>query len=462
MDTKKIHFIGIGGISMSGIASILLDLGFEVSGSDLKDSPLLRDLEKKGAQVFVGHDEVNLKNPDEVVVTAAIPPTNVELMKARELGIPIVKRAQMIARLMNYKKGIAIAGTHGKTTTTSMVSLLLDKIGLDPTVLIGGELNDIGGNAKLGQGEYLITEADESDGSFLYFEPLVSVVTNIESDHMDYYGTEENLKDTFIKFLEKVPSNGVKIVCWDDPVIRSLVNADDANLMTYGSRDDCVVQMKDTKFFPQHTEVEVYYKGSLQGQLILQVPGLHNVYNSLAAVAVGFYLGYSFDEIAQYLGQFKGVHRRFEKKGLVNDVLVVDDYAHHPTEIKMSLKAAKQRGKNRVIAIFQPHRYSRTLHLKDDFSKSFSDADTIIMTGIYSAGEKPIKGVDGHDLAQLTEQYENRPVKYFSNLEGIAEYLSDIVQPGDLVITLGAGDIYQVGEELLKILSGSGLSLRIT
>ncbi len=461
MGAKKIHFIGIGGISMSGIASILLDLGFEVSGSDLKDSSLLRDLQKKGARVFIGHDARNLEQPDEVVVTAAIPSTNVELIKARELGIPIVKRAQMIARLMQYKKGIAIAGTHGKTTTTSIVSLLLNKAGLDPTVLIGGELNDIGGNAKLGQGEYLVTEADESDGSFLYFEPLVSVVTNIEPDHMDFYGTEDNLKETFVKFLNKVPDNGAKIVCWDDSVVRSLVNPEDANLVTYGSRDDCMIQMKDVKFYQEHTEVEVYYKGQRQGKMILSVPGIHNVYNSLAALGVGFYLGYSFEELAQYIIQFAGVQRRFEKKGFVNDVLVVDDYAHHPTEIKMALKAARQRGSNRVIAIFQPHRYSRTLHLKDEFSKSFSDADMIVMTGIYSAGEKPIEGVDGRELAEMTAEYEKRSVKYFTDLEGIAAYLADIVEPGDLVMTIGAGNVYEVGEELVKILSGSDLSIKV-
>ncbi|WP_205665729.1 UDP-N-acetylmuramate--L-alanine ligase [Anoxybacter fermentans] len=457
---RKIHFIGIGGISMSGIASILLDMGYQVSGSDLKDSPLLRELKKKGARIYIGHDAANLDHPDEVVVTAAIPPNNVELQKARELGIPIIKRAQMIARLMKYKKGIAIAGTHGKTTTTSMVSLILEKAGLDPTVLLGGELNDIGGNAKLGQGEYLVTEADESDGSFLYFEPLISIVTNIESDHMDYYETEEKLKQAFSQFLEKVPAHGAKIVCWDDPVIRSLVNSQDRNLITYGTRDDCNIQIKRVKLLPQHTEVEVSLNGEDQGRLILNVPGMHNVYNSMAALGVGYYLGLSFEQVAKYLNQFCGVHRRFEKKGLINGVLVVDDYGHHPTEIKATLKAARQRGAKRIICVFQPHRYTRTLHLKEEFSKSFSDADIIIMTGIYSAGEKPIPGVDGYKLAQLTERYEKRPVKYFPCLEGIAEYLAELVQPGDLVLTLGAGDVYLVGEKLLDILSNSNLSLK--
>lgn len=456
---EKIHFIGIGGISMSGIASIFLDLGFLVSGSDLKDSPLLRELEKKGAQIFIGHDAQNLDYPDEVVITAAIPPDNVELVKAQELGIPIVKRAQMIARLMAYKKGIAIAGTHGKTTTTSMVSLVVEKAGYDSTVLIGGELNDIGGNAKLGQGEFLITEADESDGSFLYFEPLVSVVTNIELDHMDYYGTEDKLKATFKEFLEKTPENGVKIVFWDDPVIRSLIDPQDSNLLTYGTREDALVQITNMRLLPEYTEVDVEIKGEFQGSLRLNIPGVHNVYNSIAALCVGYYLGLSFEQIATYLSQFTGVQRRFEKKGYLNGVLIVDDYAHHPTEIKATLKAALQRKKKRIICVFQPHRYSRTYHLRDEFKKAFSDADVIVLTDIYSAGEAVIPGVDGHDLAKLVAEYENRHIEYFESLNGIAEYLAEIVQPGDIVLTMGAGDVYQVGEELVALLSNSEVKI---
>lgn len=453
----KIHLIGMGGISMSGIASILLDLGYEVSGSDLKDSSLLHLLEKKGAKVFVGHDANNLDHPDEVVITSAIPPTNVELVKAKEQGIPIVKRAQMIARLMELKKGIAIAGTHGKTTTTSMVSLILDKAGLKPTILVGGELTDIGGNAKLGGGEYLVTEADESDGSFLYYEPLISVVTNIEPDHMDYYGTEENLRNTFAEFLKKVPDHGAKIVCWDDPVIRSLVDPTEPNVITYGTREDSIIRISDVKFETDHTDIQVQYRGTNLGKVRLRVPGMHNVLNAMAALGVGLFLGMSFEQATQFLGEFGGVHRRFDIKGLVNDILVVDDYGHHPTEIKATLKAAKQRRRKRTICVFQPHRYSRTLHLKEEFSQSFSDADVIILTGVYSAGEAPISGVDGKMIAELTERYENRPVTYFSTLEEIPEYLAKIAVPGDLVLTLGAGDVYKVGERLVKILENSCL-----
>lgn len=455
----KIHFIGIGGISMSGIASILLNLGFQVSGSDLKDSLLLRDLERKGAQVFVGHDAANLSEPDEVVVTSAIPESNVELKKAKELGIPIVKRAQMIARLMEFKKGIAIAGTHGKTTTTSMVSAMMHKANLNPTILVGGELNDIGGNALLGEGEYLVTEADESDGSFLYYEPLVSVVTNIEPDHMDYYETEENLRQTFAKFLEKIPENGAQIVCWDDPVVRAVVDEDTPNLITYGTHEDATVQIQDVQFLPRHTEARIFYKGEEKGQLILHVPGMHNVLNATAALSVGVFLGLPFAEILRHLAEFNGVHRRFEQKGYVNDVLVVDDYGHHPTEIKATLKAAQQKDAKRVICLFQPHRYSRTVHFRDQFAKAFSDADLIITTGVYSAGEKPIPGVDGSELARQIQAYEDRPVTYFPALEGIAEYLADLVTPGDLVITMGAGDVYKVGEELVDILSGTDISV---
>lgn len=449
----KIHFIGIGGISMSGIASILLDLGYEVSGSDLKDSALLHELRKKGAQIFIGHDAANLDHPSEIVVSSAIPQTNVELVKAEELGIPIVKRAQMIARLMRYRKGIAVAGTHGKTTTTSMISLLMDRAGFNPTILVGGELTDIGGNAKLGGGEYLVTEADESDGSFLYYEPQVSIVTNIEQDHMDYYGTEENLKRTFVAFLEKVPATGAKIVCWDDPIVRELVNQPGTNVVTYGTREDCTIQAKNVQLLADHTEAIIYYKGEEMGSLRLHVPGMHNVYNSMAAMGVGFYLGLSFEKIVQLLGAFQGVHRRFEQKGLIGDVLVVDDYGHHPTEIKATLKAAQQKGRKRVICIFQPHRYSRTRDLKDEFVRAFGDSDLLVLTGIYSAGEKPIPGVDAKELAKEIEALEHKAVKYFPTLEGISEYLSNIVEPGDLVITLGAGDVYKVGEKLVDVLS---------
>lgn len=451
----KIHLIGMGGISMSGIASILLDLGYEVSGSDLKDSSLLRLLENKGARVFVGHDAGNLDHPDEVVITSAIPPTNVELTKAKEQGIPIVKRAQMIARLMEFKKGIAIAGTHGKTTTTSMVSLILDKGGLKPTILVGGELTDIGGNAKLGGGEYLVTEADESDGSFLYYEPLISIVTNIEPDHMDYYGTEENLKKTFVEFLKKVPEQGAKIVCWDDPVVRSLVDPTEANVITYGTREDSMIRIRDVKFEADYSDISIQYNGDELGNIRLQVPGMHNVLNAMAALGVGLFLGMRFSDIARYLGEFGGVHRRFDIKGWVNEILVVDDYGHHPTEVKATLKAARQRGRKRVICVFQPHRYSRTLHLKEAFSQSFSDADVIIMTGVYGAGEAPIPGIDGQLLAGMTEQYEKRTVTYFPTLDGIPEYLANVAEPGDLVLTLGAGDVYKVGERLVKLLEQS-------
>lgn len=451
----KIHLIGMGGISMSGIASILLDLGYEVSGSDLKDSSLLRLLEKKGATVFVGHDASNLDHPNEVVITSAIPPTNVELVKAKEQGIPIVKRAQMIARLMELKKGIAIAGTHGKTTTTSMVSLILDKGGFNPTILVGGELTDIGGNAKLGGGEYLVTEADESDGSFLYYQPLISVVTNIEPDHMDYYGTEENLQNTFAEFLRKVPQNGAKIVCWDDPVVRALADPTEANLITYGTRADSTIRIADVIFAPAYTDIRVQYRGKELGTVRLRVPGMHNVLNAMAALGVGLALGMEFEQVSRYLSEFRGVHRRFEIKGYVNEITVVDDYGHHPTEIKATLQAAKQRGRGRTVCVFQPHRYSRTLHLKKEFSQSFSDADVIILTGIYAASEIPIPGVDGKSLAELTERYEHRPVTYFPTLEGIPEHLAAIAQPGDLVLTLGAGDVYKVGERLVEILEHS-------
>ena len=450
---EKFHFIGIGGISMSGIASILLDLGHEVSGSDLKDSSLLRELEKKGAKVFVGHDAANIDHPDEVVVTSAIPESNVELKRAKELGIQITKRAQIIARLMKYKKGIAIAGTHGKTTTTSMTALLLDRVGLNPTLLIGGELPDVGGNAKLGGGEYLVTEADESDGSFLYYEPLISVVTNVEEDHMDYYHTEENLLQTFRDFLTKVPDEGFKIVCWDDPGVQRVVNIVDKNLITYGTREDCIIQARDIQLMADHTEVTIYYRGEHQGQLTLQVPGMHNVYNSLAAMGIGLCLDIPMSKIIEILGQFVGVHRRFQKKGYVDEILVIDDYGHHPTEIKATLKAARQKEMRRVICVFQPHRYSRTQHLKDEFVKSFSDSDILILTGIYGAGEQPIPGVDAKDLAEAIADYEQRSVQYFYTLEGIPEYLSEIAQPGDMVITLGAGDIYKVGERLVELLT---------
>ena len=438
---------------MSGIAKVLLNQGNKVTGSDLKNNHLLCNLKKLGAEIHIGHKEENIDNPDLVVISNAIPEDNVELHKARQKGIPILQRAEMIAELMKDKYGVAISGTHGKTTTTAMVSLVFEHGKLDPTIMVGGEIDNIDGNVKTGNGDYLITEADESDGSLLYFDPLLSIVTNIELDHLDYYDSENKLIDTFVRFINKPPSSGKAIVCAEDEIINKIIKDNKIeNVITYGfNKGD--LQAKEIELLPFGSYFSISYNGHDLGEVNLQIPGRYNILNALAAVAAGMYAGLSFTNIKSALEKFNGVHRRFEKKGLIGEILVVDDYAHHPTEIKETLAAARNTGYNRIIVAFQPHRYSRTKHLFDQFSRSFNEIDHLIISDIYSADENIQKLEDkqrAEKLANTIARKRDFNVDYIDDIRDIPPYLEEIIQPRDLVITIGAGDIYKAGEQLIE------------
>ncbi|PKM89482.1 MAG: UDP-N-acetylmuramate--L-alanine ligase [Firmicutes bacterium HGW-Firmicutes-12] len=450
-EKKWIHFIGIGGSGMSGIAKVLVELGYRISGSDLQISEVTKRLVSSGATIYLGHEENNLDSRVEsVVVSSAIPRNNAEVMKARSLGIPVIQRAEMLGQLMKRQKGIAIAGAHGKTTTTSMVSLMFEKNGLDPTVVVGGELNDIGGNAKLGKGEYLVAEADESDGSFLKLQPMITLVTNIEDDHLDYYGTRENIENAFSEFIMATPAHGFTVLCLDDPVLQRLISRlrNGKKLYTYGFTDEADYYAKDLVLNGTETKAQIYCRDKYLGQLSLSIPGRHNILNALAAVVIGMNCGLDFEGIAASLQSFGGVQRRFQKVGDVEGIVIYDDYAHHPTEIKATLSAARTMNPKRLIAIFQPHRYSRTQLLFREFGSAFEESDVLIVDKIYAAGEKPIIGVDAQLIVNEVSQHTGQKVEYLTEKGAILSRLLEIVTPGDLVITLGAGNIWNVGFEL--------------
>ncbi len=447
----NIHFVGIGGSGMSGIAKVLLEMGYKVSGSDLSQSETTLKLERIGAKVFMGHDSSNIANAEAIVVSTAIPESNPELQAAREKGLKIFHRADIIAELMVSRKGIAIAGAHGKTTTTSMVAVMLEHAGIDPTVIVGGELDYLKGNAKLGLGQYLVAEADESDGSFLKYSPEIAVVTNIENDHMDYYGTMEKVLDTFNEFLYKVPeAAGLAILCFDNEYIRNMAPDLKRKYISYGIYHEADYTAQNIRTQGAVTIYDVYYQQKFLGTIKMNVPGRHNVQNSLAAVIVGITVGMPFEQIADGLANFYGAKRRFQTKAKINGVWIVDDYAHHPTEIVSTLQAARQTEPKRLICAFQPHRYSRTQLLKSEFGASFSACDILVLTDIYSAGEAPIPGISGEVIRDEVERQTNMQVIYIPEKDKIAKYLRQIVEAGDLVMTMGAGNIYQVGEELIE------------
>jgi UDP-N-acetylmuramate--alanine ligase len=448
--TQHAHFIGIGGSGMNGIAMILIGLGYKVSGSDLKPSAVTERLEALGATFYTGHSKNNLGSADLVVASTAIPPDNEELAEAKKRGLPVVHRSEMLAWLMKRQKGIAIAGAHGKTTTTSMLALVLEKNNLDPTIVIGGELTDIGGNAKLGLGEYMIAEADESDGSFLKLDPLVEIITNIDDDHLDHYKSVENILAAFSKFLAKVPNNGLAVVCLDDPRLRAMLDGYSRPFETYALDDPGAdYTMKNMQLDDHNTAGDVYCHGSKLGALRLKVPGRHNLSNALAVVAAGRFIGLSFDQIVGVLGNFLGAGRRFQLTGEVNGIKVIDDYAHHPTEIKATLKAAAQLRTGRVISVFQPHRYTRTSILGQRFGDAFKDADLIIISELYSAGEHPIAGISAETIISAIEKQDGRKVIYLATKKEIVNFLARTARPGDMIITMGAGDIWAAGVELV-------------
>jgi UDP-N-acetylmuramate--alanine ligase len=452
-EIRKFHFIGIGGAGMSAIAKVLLEMGYQVTGSDLVKSESAKKLERLGAVVFAGHERQHLGDAEAVVVSTAIPSDNPELIAAREKGIRVFHRADLVAALMQDHFGIAVAGAHGKTTTTSMISLVLEHGNLDPTIIIGGELEAIGGNSKLGHSQYVVAEADESDGSFVKLAPKIAVVTNIENDHMDYYGTMENILTAFQNFLHKLPIDGLAILCFDNSYIRDMTVRLARPFVSYAIDSPADYTATNIVSEGLRTSFDVYHHRDRLGTVTTEVPGRHNVANALAALVVGLTLGLTLEEASKGLNVFSGVKRRFETKGRGSDVWVVDDYAHHPTEIATTLQAAKGTKPNRLICVFQPHRYSRTQLLKKEFGAAFSAADLLILTNVYSAGEAPIPGINGETIKQEVDRQTRQQVVYIENKEAIAGYLADIVEPGDMVITMGAGNIYTVGEELVTRLT---------
>ncbi len=451
---QQVHFVGIGGVGMSGIAELLLNLGYRVTGSDLKRAETVERLEQLGAKVLIGHDPAHVEGAHVVVYSSAVAKDNVEVQAARQRGIPVIPRAEMLAELMRLKYGIAVAGSHGKTTTTSMVAAVLGEGGVDPTVVVGGRVHSLGANARLGQGEFLVAEADESDGSFLKLTPTIAVVTTVDAEHMDYYPSVEAIRETFLQFVNRVPFYGAAILCLDQPNIQLMIPRVDKRLITYGLESGADFVARGVVLSGLTSRFEVVHRGRPLGECRLQVPGIHNILNALAAVAVGVDLEIPFPTIAKALAGFSGVQRRFQVKGEAQGVLVVDDYGHHPAEIRATLAAAKAAFDRRVITVFQPHRYTRTLHLRQEFLTAFYQSDALLVMDIYPAGEAPIPGIHARDLAEGIAAHGHREVVYLDNdRRGILDYLCQNTRPGDLVLTLGAGDVGQLGGELLAELS---------
>ena len=451
---QHIHFVGIGGIGMSGIAEVLLNLGLTVSGSDLNDTETTRRLASLGGTIAKGHRAENLEQADVVVISSAIKPDNPEVTEARSRAIPVIPRAEMLAELMRLKYGVAVAGSHGKTSTTSLLATVLDKAGVDPTVVIGGKVNSLGSSARLGQGDIMAAEADESDGSFMKLSPTVAVVTNIDPEHMDHYGDLDHLKETFLDFVNKVPFYGLAVLCLDCANVQSLLPRVEKRVVTYGTSSQADYQLKDVRCEPDVTHFTPVRRGEELAPITLRMIGRHNVLNALAAVAVADELEVPYDVTRQALNGFGGVERRFTIRGEENGITVVDDYGHHPTEIKATLQGAREAFSRRLVAVFQPHRYSRTELLFDQFATAFYDADLVLVTDIYAAGEAARPGVHSEELVAAMRRHGHRDVTYRPTKELLLDQLHQRVQPGDLVVTLGAGDIWKVGEGLLERLRG--------
>jgi UDP-N-acetylmuramate--alanine ligase len=450
---QQVHFVGIGGAGMSGIAEVLLTLGYQVTGSDARRNEAVERLERLGAKLFIGHAAGHVEGAQVVVYSSAVARDNPELQAARQRGIPVIPRAEMLAELMRVKSGIAIAGTHGKTTTTSMVGAVLAEAGFDPTIVVGGRVTALGANARLGQGEFLVAEADESDGSFLKLTPTIAVVTTIDAEHLDYYRDLAAIRETFLQFINKVPFYGVAVLCADQPEIQALLPRVEKRVITYGRENAADLVAAGVRLQGLTARFEVLQRGEALGELTLQVPGVHNVANALAATAVGLDLEVPFHVVQRALEGFTGVQRRFQVKGEAGGILVVDDYGHHPAEIRATLAAARRGFERRLVVAFQPHRYTRTLHLHAEFLTAFGDADVLVLTDIYPAGEAPIPGVHAETLAQGIAAGTTREVRYVSDRGELVELLLRITRPGDLIVTLGAGDIGGVADQVLARLA---------
>lgn len=449
MNYKTYHFIGIGGIGMSAIAKVLLQQGVKVVGSDVARSRQVQMLEDLGATVKIGHDARNIAGADAIVVSSAISINNPEVKAAIRRGLPILHRSEMLAGLMREKKGIAISGTHGKTTTTSMVSLMVEMAGMDPTILIGGEIEQIKSNAKLGTGEYLIAEADESDGSLVRLNPEIAVVTNIEADHMDYYSDISEIRSTFSKFVSRLPASGLAIMCTDDANVKMLSKQYEGRKVTYGLTNGAMLKAIKMDFNEMGSSFTVINRGLEIGQFRLNIPGMYNIYNSLAAIAVGMELGIDMGTMQKSLAEFSGAKRRFQVLHGSSAMTVVDDYAHHPTEIMATLSAARKvHGEGRIISVFQPHRYTRTKFFFDLYGQSFFNSDHVIVTDVYAAGEEPIAKISGELVAASLRKYGHQEVTYIPSISDVKNYILKIAGPNDFVITLGAGDVWKVAHSL--------------
>ncbi len=449
-----IHFVGIGGIGMSGIAELLLNLGYRVSGSDLAVTEITKNLSHLGGTIYQGHAADQIGGADVVVISSAVSDDNPEVLAARQTAVPVIPRAEMLAELMRLKYSIAIAGAHGKTSTTSLVAEVLAAGGLDPTVVIGGKLMGLGTNAVLGRGDFIVAEADESDGSFLKFSPTLAVVTNIDREHLDFYRDLDEIKSAFLTFVDRIPFYGLAILCLDNEAVQDLIPQIKKRFITYGLSNQADLQATDIQFEGLRTRFNVSGPDGSYGSILLNRAGQHNVLNALASIAVGLELDVSFDRIKKALEAVPGVGRRLEIKGEVDGITIVDDYGHHPSEIRTTLEAIRTSWPGRrIVVVFQPHRYTRTRALFDEFARSFYQSDVLIVLPIYAASEEPIPGVTGKGLYEEIRRHGHKDVRYAMNKKGAVRFLLDTVTPGDLVLTLSAGDVYRVGEMLVERLS---------
>jgi UDP-N-acetylmuramate--alanine ligase len=458
---RHVHFVGVGGIGMSGLAEVLRTLEFDVSGSDLRPNENTRRLESLGVKVFLGHAAEHVTGADVIVYSSAIGPENPELLRARALEIPIIPRAEMLAELMRTRYAVTIAGSHGKTTTTSLVATVLRAAGLDPTVVVGGKVNALGTNARHGEGDLFVAEADESDGSFLKLTPTIAVVTNIDAEHLDHYGTHDAVKAAFVEYTNRVPFYGLCVLCIDHPSVQEILPRVERRHVTYGVSRQASYLAKNARFEGLATHFDAFRRSEPLGPFVIHMPGAHNILNALAVIAVADELEVPLDVTREAIAGFHGVQRRFtvlgqprfEKNGRQGDVLIVDDYGHHPAEIEATLDAAQRGFDRRVVVAFQPHRYTRTSLLFDDFTRAFNKADLLIVTDVYPAGEKPIEGASGEELAEAIRAHGHHAVSFVRDKKRVASALAEVIEPGDLVIALGAGDINASARELLSILS---------
>lgn len=448
---QNIHLVGIGGSGMNGIAEVLINLGYKVSGSDLADTEVTRRLASLGGTIMQGHEAENVAEAQVVVVSTAVGSDNLEVVAAREAGIPVIQRAEMLAELMRMKYGVAIAGAHGKTTTTSLVATVLGEGGLDPTVVIGGRLNQYGSSAKLGKGEFMVAEADESDGSFLKLSPTLAIITNIDREHLDFYAGMDEIREAFLNFANKVPFYGAVIVCMDEPNLQSLLPRIEKRTITYGFSPQADFRAENLTISPEGCRFDAAFRGESLGEFTVPLTGRHNAHNTMAAICAGLELGVELEQIRKALAGFSGVGRRFEYKGKADGVTVVDDYGHHPTEIRAILAAARESfSESRLIVVFQPHRYTRTRDQAEGFASAFHSADSLIVMDIYAAGESPIEGITADSLLEDIKGCGHRDARLIREHAEVVAHLRETARSGDVILTLGAGNVWQVGEEYLS------------